>query len=332
MKRGAHQKIKLLYLWELLKRETDEDHPLPTGALLQALEQVGITCDRRTLARDIEDLNSWGFEVMSVMQGHERAYYVEDRLFSLPELRILMDAVQGTQTLTERKSRELREKLASVSGSYGSSRLKGNSLLHNGHKQHNEVVYYTVDTLEKAIWEDTKVSFLYFRRNEKGEKVYEGGGYRYLADPIATVMKNGRHYLMALCPLREEITVFRVDRMDDVAQEGVQRDPRAKELKADAEEYTGISDKMFAGKICQVTLEFTEELIPSMLDRFGDQFPITSVSGNVFQGKASVMLSPTFWGWLFQYQDKIRLIHPPEAVEEVRKVIAKLPYEQERKP
>lgn len=330
MKREAHQKIKLLYLWELLKRETDEEHPLSTGALLQALEQVGITCDRRTLARDIEDLNSWDFEVMSVMQGHERAYYVEDRLFSLAELRILMDAVQGNQSLTERKSRELREKLASVSGSYGSARLEGNSLLHKGYKQHNEVIYYTVDTLEKAIWEETKVSFLYFRRNEKGEKVYEGDGYRYLADPIATIMKNGRHYLMALCSLREEITVFRVDRMDDVVQEGMQRAPRARELKALAQEYIGISDKMYAGKICEVTLEFAEELIPSMLDRFGDQFPITSVSGNLFHGTASVMLSPTFWGWLFQYQDKIRLIHPPEAVEEAKKVIAKLPYEQEK--
>ena len=162
MKKSAQQKIKLLYLWELLKKDSGESRPIKTTEILEALEREGISCDRRTLSRDIGDLNQWGFEVMSVLCGHEKGYYVADRLFSTPELRILMDSVESSQLITEKKSRELKSKLASMGGSYESYRLRNHSLIYHCRKYSNEVVYYSIDAIEKAIRENKKISFFLF--------------------------------------------------------------------------------------------------------------------------------------------------------------------------
>lgn len=322
----AQQKIKLLYLWELLKRESGESRPIKTGEILQALEAAGIGCDRRTLARDISDLNEWGFEVMSVMCGHEKGYYVEDRLFSMPEIRILMDAAEGSEMITERKAREMRGKLASMGSNVESNQLENFSFLHNGRKRSNEVIYYSIDTIEKAIWNNKKISFFYFRLNEKREKVYEGDKFRFIVDPIGLSMNGNRHYLSAIDPQREGVTVFRIDRMEDVAQETKDRSMSEGELKAMAEEYAAQSVKMYSGTPCEVTLRFVADMIPSVMDRFGEQVEIRKVDSDHFEITVTVMISPTFWGWLFQYQDRIRLTHPQSAIQEAREFIAKLPY------
>ena len=73
------QKIKLLKLYELLKLETDESHPLTTKEICERLGDIGITCDRRTLSKDIALLNEYDYEIMSVMIGHEKAYYMNGR-------------------------------------------------------------------------------------------------------------------------------------------------------------------------------------------------------------------------------------------------------------
>lgn len=326
MNRVAQQKIKLLYLWELLKRESGESHPMKTGEILHALEEVGISCDRRTLARDISDLNEWGFEVMSVLCGHKKAYYVEDRLFSMPEIRFLMDAAEGSEMITDRKAREMREKLASMGGRSESRKLESHSLIHNGRKHSNEVIYYSMDTIENAIWNNKKISFFYFRLNEKREKVYEREKFRFVVDPIGLSMNGNRHYLSAIDPCRKGVTVFRIDRMEAVMQEAEDRSLPEQELKAMAEEYAGQTVKMYAGKSCEVTLRFVADMIPSIMDRFGEQVEIRTVEKGFFEITVPVMISPTFWGWLFQYQDRICLTHPPEVIREAREFIEKLPY------
>ena len=114
MSEPNYQKLKLLILMEMLRRETDEDHPLRTSELCARLKAKSITCDRRTLGKDIALLNEQGFEVMSAHRGHEKAYYVEDRSFSVPELKILIDAVQAAGFITPRKTEELTAKIAAL--------------------------------------------------------------------------------------------------------------------------------------------------------------------------------------------------------------------------
>ena len=126
MPKANFQKIKLLKLMEMLRQETDEEHPLRTSEICKRLNALNITCDRRTLGKDITLLNSQGFEIMSAMRGHEKAYYIEDRSFSVPELKILIDAVQATGFITEKKSAELINKIAYLGGSHRAEILKRN--------------------------------------------------------------------------------------------------------------------------------------------------------------------------------------------------------------
>lgn len=162
MAQDNYRKIKLLKLLDMLRQETDEQNPLSTTQICAKLGQMGIVCDRRTLPRDIAILNEQGYEIMSLMVGHDKCYYVEDRSFSVPELKILIDAVQAASFITDKKTAELVDKIASLGGTHRAEILKSNMVCFNTRKHSNEQIYYSVDTLERAIQDNgnTPVAFL----------------------------------------------------------------------------------------------------------------------------------------------------------------------------
>ena len=171
------QKYKLLKLLELLRQETDEQHPLATSALCNRLAEMGISCERRTLTKDIAVLNDLGYEVMWNWVGKEKGYYIEDRSFSVPELKILIDAVQAASFITDKKTAELIDKIAELGGTHKADILKSNMVCFNTRKHSNESIYYNVGYLEDSIQQNKKVIFYYFDLNENGEKVYLYGVY-----------------------------------------------------------------------------------------------------------------------------------------------------------
>lgn len=179
------RKVKLLKLLELLRQNTDEDHPMSTAQIATSLSQMGITFDRRTISQDIITLNELGYEIMSVMRGHDKCYYVEDRSFSIPELKILIDAVHASSFITEKKSEELINKIAALAGTHRAEVLKRNMVCFNTRKHSNERIFYNVDDLEDAILRQKKVLFRYFDLNETGERVYRRDGHRYVVEPVA---------------------------------------------------------------------------------------------------------------------------------------------------
>lgn len=125
------QKIKLLKLMELLRQETDELHPLSTKEICNRLSIMGISCERRTLAKDISLLNEQGYEVMWCRVGKEKGYYIAARSFSVPELKMLIDAVQAANFITEKKSAELIDKIAALGGSHQADILQSNLVCFN---------------------------------------------------------------------------------------------------------------------------------------------------------------------------------------------------------
>ncbi len=207
------QKIKLLKIVELLRQETDEQHPIPTREMCKRLALMNISCDRRTLGRDISTLNKQGYEVMFTWQGREKAYYVEDRSFSVPELKILIDAVQAASFITRRKSSELIDKLADLGGSHRAEILKSNMVCFNTRKHSNEAIYYNVGYLEEALVKKKKASFYYFDLDETGERVYRKNKERYIVDPVALVFHEDNYYLMCYSAKYNDIVHYRVDRI-----------------------------------------------------------------------------------------------------------------------
>jgi len=203
MAQDNSQKIKLLKLYELLQQETDEQNPLTTNTIIKRLEETGISCERRTLAKDIALLNDQGYEVMTWKVNKENGYFVEDRKFSVPELKILIDAVQAASFITEKKTSELINKLASLGGSHRADILKSNMVCFNTRKHSNETIFYSVSFLEEAIQQQKKVIFRYYDLNEHGEKAFRKDGHHYVVEPVGLIFNNDKRCQhKSLFPLR----------------------------------------------------------------------------------------------------------------------------------
>ena len=314
MARENFRKIKLLQLLEMLRQNTDEQHPMSTSSIISSLAQMEITCDRRTLAQDIATLSDLGYEIMTTTVGHEKAYYVEDRNFSIPELKILIDAVQASSFITEKKSEELINKIASLAGSHRAEVLKRNMVCFNTRKHSNERIFYNVNDLEDAILRQKKVLFRYFDLNEIGERVYRRDGHRYVVEPIALVFNEDNYYLTCYSSRHDSTSNYRIDRMDSV--EVIDEDccKKAIALRDQVATYTEQAFKMFGGQLEDIVLELDRGLIGVVYDKFGESVKMMPSGENKIIATVKVMISPTFWGWLFQFGNQMKIISPSSAV------------------
>ena len=314
MARENFRKIKLLKLLEMLRQNTDEQHPMSTSSIISSLAQMEITCDRRTLAQDIATLSDLGYEIMTTTVGHEKAYYVEDRNFSIPELKILIDAVHASSFITEKKSEELINKIASLAGSHRAEVLKRNMVCFNTRKHSNERIFYNVNDLEDAILRQKKVLFRYFDLNENGERVYRRDGHRYVVEPIALVFNEDNYYLTCYSSRHDSTSNYRIDRMDSV--EVIDEDccKKAIALRDQVATYTEQAFKMFGGQLEDIVLELDRGLIGVVYDKFGESVKMMPSGENKIIATVKVMISPTFWGWLFQFGNQMKIISPSSAV------------------
>ena len=324
MARENYRKVKLLKLLELLRKRTDEQHPMTTSEICAAMDELGIPCDRRIIKQDVDNLNDLGYEVMVTMVGHEKAYYVEDRSFSLPELKILIDAVHASSFITEKKSEELIEKLAALAGEHRAEVLKRNMVCFNTRKHSNEKILYTIDTLEEAILTQKKIIFLYFDLDENGQRVYRRGGHHYVVEPVALVFNEDNYYLTSYSSRHDSTSNYRVDRMDAVEIIDEPCGEKAVALRDQVAAYTEQAFKMFGGQLEDVVLEFDRVLIGVVYDKFGESVKMIPSGENRCIATVKVRISPVFWGWLFQLAGQMDIISPAKLKEEYRERAAKL--------
>ncbi len=310
-----YRKVKLLKLLELLRQHTDEQNPMTTAQICDAMGTMGIPCDRRIVTQDVASLNALDYEIMSVMIGHEKAYYVADRNFSIPELKILIDAVQASSFITEKKSEELIDKIAALAGSHRAEVLKRNMVCFNTRKHSNEKILYTIDTLEEAILTQRKVIFLYFDLDENGQRVYRRGGHHYVVEPVALVFNEDNYYLTCYSSRHDSTSNYRVDRMDGVK---IIEEPcceKAIALREQVAAYTEQAFKMFSGRLEDVVLEFDRGIIGAVYDKFGESVQMMASGENKIIATVKVRISPTFWGWVFQFGGQMKILSPAHVVE-----------------
>jgi predicted DNA-binding transcriptional regulator YafY len=318
MPKANRQKIKLLEIMELLRQQTDEEHPLLTSQIVKALNDLGISCDRRTLYLDINMLNEYGFEVQSRLIGHEKGYYCVDRKFSPPELKILMDAVQAAGFITPKKTEEFIDKIADLGGSHRAELLKSNMVCFNITKHTNESVYYNISELEIALQEKKKASFYYFDRDVDGSKIYRKNKKRYIVDPMALIFNDDNYYLMCFSSKYDGICNYRVDRMDTVNVEEDEVSADAIIHASDIAEYNAQAFKMYGGPIEDVVLEFDDKLIGVVQDKFGENTKMLHTAPGKCVASVKVQVAPTFWGWLFQFVGQMKIISPEPLMDEYR--------------
>ena len=324
------QKIKLLKLYELLKRETDEEHPISRVELCRKLNEMGISSNVRTLSLDIDALTANGYEILSFLKDREKYYYIPEHELSIPEIKILIDALQAASFVTEKKTAELVEKVASLGGSHKAKLLKENMVRFNTRKHTNEAIYYTIDRIEDAIIRKKMITFHYFHLNEKAERNYvtteSGEKKTYTVEPVALIFNEDNYYMMAYSSRHPDNTAsYRIDRMDHV--ELLEDSTLSKEAIAyidKASDFTEQAFKMFGGKTEEVVLQFSKELNGPFFDKFGENSPISTLNKNTSIAQVNVQISPTFFGWLAQFGDKMTLVSPAGIREQYRQHIASI--------
>lgn len=317
------QKIKLLKLLEMLRQDTDEQHPLPTNEICRRLANMDISCDRRTLARDIALLNDQGFEVMWRWVGKEKGYYIEDRSFSVPELKIMIDAIQAASFITEKKTAELIDKIANLGGSHRADILKGNMVCFNTRKHRNESIYYNIGYLEDAIEQQKKVIFRYFDLDENGEKVYRRDGHHYVVEPVSLVFNEDNYYIVVYSSKHDNTANYRVDRMDKVEIIDEPVSEKAVALRTEVAEYTEQAFKMYGGQPVDIVIEFDSKLVGVVYDKFGEDTKMLRSSEDKCIATLKVQTSPVFWGWLFQFAGQMKILSPDTVITEYKEHLRK---------
>ena len=319
MANNSTLKMKMLVLWQILRQESDAERPLSTAEICRKLVEQGIRCERKSVATDVALLNRQGFAVETRKVGRERVYYVEDRQFSVPELKILIDAVQAATFITEKKSAEFMEKIAALGGSRRSEILRSSIVHFNTRKHTNESIYYSVNELEQALLAKRQASFLYFDLNENHERAYRKDRQRYVVNPAALVFLNDNYYLMCWSTELGKIVSYRMEGVT-MLETPACRQARLPEKQIAA--FTKQTFSMFGGETETVTLQFSNELMGTAYDKFGEDLRIKRVDEDSCSARVTVQVSPTFWGWVFQFQGKLRVTDPAELIEKYNALLA----------
>ena len=321
MATSNYQKIKMLKLLEMLRTDADESQPLTTDEICRRLEEMEISCDRRTVTKDIELLNQYGYEVLSRMVGHKKGYFLADRSFSLSELKILIDAVQAASFVSEKKSEELIGKIAGLGSSYRADLLKNSLVRFNTSKHTNEQVYYAVLNIETALLERKKVSFFYYDLDENGERVYRKNKRRYIVDPVSLVMHEDNYYLLAYSEKYHGKTTYRIDRMETVDIDVADICAEAQEMQSSVDEHVKQAFRMYGGRTAKVTLQFDRSLIGCIYDKFGEETKIVAMGNDCFGTTVNIQVAPTFFGWVFQFLGKMEIVMPKRVVAQYGKYL-----------
>ena len=315
MARQANQKLKLLYLLEILRRETDEEHPLTLKQIQDLLEQKGVTAERKSLYDDLEQLRLLGEDVLSVRDTTVR-YYIGERALDMTQLRLLVDAVQSSKFITRKKSEELIRRLESLTSRHQAGQLQRQVLVSGRIKNMNESIYYNVDSLHNAMFNNRQVQFQYFDWGVDKKQHLRHDGALYTLSPWALTWDNENYYLVAYDAGRGTIRHYRVDRMLHITQTDTPREGEEVFNNLDMAVYNRQAFGMFGGKEQPVTLQCANWMAGVILDQFGSDTPMIPADEYSFTAHVSVVVSPPFFAWLSGFGGDIRLIKPQAIAEE----------------
>lgn len=313
---GALLRLKILYLYKILTEQTDEDHGLTMNELIAKLDACGVPAARKALYEDIEALKLFGVDITDG-RGRHADYRVVSREFELPELKLLTDAVCSAKFLTEKKSRELADKLTKLCSAHQARELKRQVYVSGRAKTSNEKVYMSVDAINRAIAEHKQITFKYFDYDLNKRKVYRDG--ERICSPYSLVWDDEKYYMVAFYEKRQDINNFRVDRMESVEILDIPAKPLPKGFSLS--EYMSSTFSMFSGDERDVKLLFDKDFVNVALDRFGKDVKLIPYDDAHFAVNVKVKIGAPFFGWLFGFGGKIRLLSPDDVIGQYNEML-----------
>ena len=315
-----NSKPRIICLLKLLEKYTDEDHQLTTSELSKLLEkEYEITVHRITFKKDIESLQNMGYDIIETRSSQNK-YFLRSRDFELPELKLLIDAVESSKFITSSKREILIDKINNLTSVYQKDKLKRNNYVVKNIKPNNELIYYIVDAINDAINQGKQISFQYYEYTGLKKKILKNKGEIYKLSPYHLVWNGDYYYVLGYSEKREKVISFRVDRIANTP-EILDKKCHLKPKDFDLNEYTKSVFFMFGCKKTRVELRCDNSLMKTIIDRFGEDVTTLAYDMESFKVIVDVEVSPTFYGWLFGFDGKVEILNPKNIKNEYNKMI-----------
>jgi len=316
---GKNQ-LKLLKVLEILMSKTDENHPLGVKDIMDLLEQDGISTERKSIYQYIKLLESNGVDIITDRQRQNR-YFIGQRQFELPELKLLIDAVLAAKFISVKKTEVLIGKLITMASVHQSIKLKQQAILTRRPKTDNEKILLVVNDLHEALAQGCQVKFKYFDTTIHHTKRYRKDGAYYTVSPVTLLWDDDKYYLITYNPTYQKFVTYRIDKMEQLELTSIKALQVPSELDLNA--HVAQIFSMFGGQGENVTLKVHQKLIDTIRETFGHQVVTLPLDAEHFTIQVDVQLSPTFYGWLFTFGDQITILNPPSVIDAYKHEIAK---------
>ena len=324
MAKGENQKLKLLYLAQILSRETDDSHGLTQEELIERLSAHQVNVERKTMYTDLQALKDYGYDIICERRERNVYYHIGDRDFQLPELKLLVDSVQSAKFISVNKSRDLIKKLEGLVSKHDATHLHRQVLISGRVKSMNESIYYTVDQLHEAIGSNRQVRFQYFNWNVKKEPELRHDGAWYQVSPWSLLWDDEYYYLVGYDSADEKIKHYRVDKMLKLSVTEERREGRDAIQDFDTASYSKSIFGMFGGEERTVTIEGENTMVGTILDRFGRDITVSPLGEDRFTAQVTVVPSRHFLGWIFALGAGVRITAPEDVVQQMREEAKRL--------
>ena len=307
------QKIKLLRLADILKKYTDEEHPLNANELCDKLAEVGVTAERKAIYDDIEQLMHYGMDIVQ-SRSNPKGYFLASREFELPEVYLLADAVRSAKFISAKKTRELVSKLDSLISCYEVGRREKHIFFDGSDKCDNEELFYLIDGINDAIEQSKKITFRYLVRSLSNSREVIWNEKQLKISPYAMIWQDDRYYLIGNNEKYDNLMHLRIDRMHslEIIDENSRPYSEVSEYTDcfDSADYTRKLFQMHTGEVQSVELRCDRAILEPILDRFSKDIFIRNVTEESFDFSVEVAVSDAFISWVLGYGDKIEVLSP----------------------
>lgn len=307
-------RARLLQLRAYLLEHTDERHSVTVREIIAHLELCGFAADRRVVYTDIELLRGSGMDIR-VHRRRANEYYLHTRVFERTELRLLADMVRASRFLSKEHSEAMIEKLASLGSRYDAAWLKRQGGAIGPYKAENENAYYNAAQILAAQERGSKLSFVYCQFVAKKALSPRRGGEAYIVSPLMLIYAEDHYYLIADHPSREGLAHYRLDKMEQVR--ALEEPAVPADAAFDAAAYAKTVFSMVPAQQRWVHLSFDRQLIGAMLERFGADVPVEPLDELTFALFAPVRVSAPFFGWVFQFGGRVKILAPDDVREQM---------------
>ncbi len=312
MPKSWGQKLKILYVIDILRKYSDEENPLSATEICEHLKSFGIEAERKSIYADIEALTDYGYDIIRSFSG-KKGFFLGTREFEKAEIFLLSDAVRTARFISPKKTRVLLSKLDSILSQNESSRYEKNVYFNLDCKCQNEEIFYNIDTISGGISENKKVQFDYLSRELSGRE-FVNIKKQMTVSPYALTWQDDHYYLICNYEKYDNLLHLRLDRISkaEVTQLPSRHFSEVCDYTEsfDVADYTNRIFGMHSGKFETIELCCKKGMAKIVADRFSENIFITNVTDDEFCFTYKAAISDALVTFLLNFGDSIKILKP----------------------